>query len=103
FLLPFTRNCTHRRWTASIAALAALNSGALTAYDDLAPGRVTAGRERRYKLAGLAAFEQVVVDLLARRAPSVKLRHERGPAGLGGEGEQTRLAGAGRLGDPAPC
>ncbi|MFE7270920.1 NAD(P)/FAD-dependent oxidoreductase [Streptomyces sp. NPDC057623] len=41
FLLAFARNCTRRRWTVSMAALAALNRGALAAYDDLARGGVT--------------------------------------------------------------
>ncbi|MET9524948.1 NAD(P)/FAD-dependent oxidoreductase [Streptomyces coeruleorubidus] len=41
FLLAFTRNCTHQRWQVAMAALAALNRGALSAYDDLARGGIT--------------------------------------------------------------
>jgi D-amino-acid dehydrogenase len=40
FLLAFTRNCTHQRWQVAMAGLAALNRGALPAYDDLARGGV---------------------------------------------------------------
>ncbi len=40
FLLAFTRNCTRRSWQVAMAGLAALNRGALSAYDDLARGGV---------------------------------------------------------------
>jgi D-amino-acid dehydrogenase len=40
FLLAFTRNCTHQRWQVAMAAFAALNRKALSAYDELARGGV---------------------------------------------------------------
>jgi D-amino-acid dehydrogenase len=40
FLLSFSRNCTDRRWQVAMSALAALNRGALAAYDELAEGGV---------------------------------------------------------------
>jgi D-amino-acid dehydrogenase len=40
FLLSFGRNCTSRRWQVAMSAFAALNRGALTAYDEFARGGV---------------------------------------------------------------
>ncbi|MGW2384906.1 NAD(P)/FAD-dependent oxidoreductase [Streptomyces sp. NPDC001658] len=40
FLLAFTRNCTHLHWRVAMSALAALNRGALSAYDELAEGGI---------------------------------------------------------------
>lgn len=59
FLAAFTRNSTMRRWSLSMRALVPINSHAISAFDDLAAGGVSApAREARSFIAGYETREQ---------------------------------------------